>query len=163
MDSDVQILLAVHRQRARHLDVGAVEVLEFLLPILILELEEESAERGRLIQTDARRVGLDVSRIDLRPGLGRLQFSATWPAEAHLREPAWPATLAIFGERLARQLALVGIQASVPVLVELLDELATLAKRALAEPGPEEVLGLDLLPPLTTPFLPHAHHHHPAH
>ncbi len=76
-----RVLLAVHGQRGRHLDVGAVEVGQLGLPVLVLELQEQRAEDGRLVE---RSVGkrLHVGRRDSRAGLRRLAILSTEAARA---------------------------------------------------------------------------------
>src|SRR5205807_1797602 len=119
-------LLAVDGERGGYLDVGAVEVLQFLLPVLVLELEEDRAENGGLIQA---RLGvvLDVGGGEVRSGPGGLHAAL---AEAAFRaaEPAFAEAARSAGvlERLAGGGTFLVIEPAVAVLVEVLDDLAGL-------------------------------------
>ena len=71
VDADVRVLLAVDGERGGHLHVGAVEVGQLGLPVLVLEVEEEGAQDGRLVE---RAPGWVVTSAGATwgPGLRRL-------------------------------------------------------------------------------------------
>ena len=50
VDADVRVGLAVDRERRRHLDVGVVEVGQLLLPVVVLELQEDRPQRARVVE-----------------------------------------------------------------------------------------------------------------
>ena len=50
VDADVLVGLAVDRRDRRHLDVGVVEGGELLLPVGVLELQEERPERAEVVE-----------------------------------------------------------------------------------------------------------------
>ena len=84
MHADVAIDLAVHGDARRHVDVGVVEGDELGLPVRILELDEERAQRARVVE---RRVGevLHVGRRQAHAGAERRTIAA---AASTAAEPA---------------------------------------------------------------------------
>ena len=138
VDADARIGLAVHGQRGRDIHVGAPEVGELGLPVLLLEVEEERAQDGRLVERLAGE-RLHVGRLDAGAGLRRgLLLAAARPAPSGRSEAAAtppPGTALLLGG-LAGRLALVRVQVAVAVLVELLEQLGLLAHRpSRSEPG----------------------------
>src|SRR5262249_47574581 len=85
----------------------------------------------RLVEVHGRGVRLDVGRIDLRSGPGRLLLAA----HAQRAEPALgeAARAAAPGQEFAGRLALLGVEAGVAVPVEVLEDLPRLVERP-AEP-----------------------------
>ena len=121
MDADVLVGLAVDGDRRRHLDVGVVEGGELLLPVGVLELQEDRPQRAQVVERRRRRVGLDVSGRLLESRGARGHAAASEPARTAAAAPE-AAARRFGGERLARGLALGGVETLVAVLVELRDE-----------------------------------------
>src|SRR5271170_2958881 len=124
MNADARIGLAVDLQRGGNLDIGVMEVRELGLPVGVLEVEEERAQRGGVVERFAGN-GCDLRGFDVRAGLGRRLFLA---AESWWRPKPRSAasSLAALLERVARRLALCSIEAAVAILVEFLDQLPLL-------------------------------------
>ena len=79
-----RVVLAVDAHRRRQLDVGAIEVREFVEPIRLRELQEDRAHDGRVVERLVR-VALHVAVRDL---LWRARC-CVWRVFAHWRRPAW--------------------------------------------------------------------------
>ena len=107
VNADVRVDLAVHGEGRRHLDIGAVEVLHLGLPVLALEIEEQGAQHGRVVQPGPR-VRRDVRRRHLRPGPRGL-LDAPPRAEAAGTEPAGAALSGVLLERVAGRLSFGGV------------------------------------------------------
>ena len=130
--ADVLVGLAVDGGGREHVHVGVVEVGQRLFPVRLLELQEDGAERVRVVEGDAGGVRLHVSRRELRPR--RRCGEAAAPA-ATAAPAAGPAGAAEAAGRLGRQprprrRALGEIEALVLVLVELIQDLAFLLLHA---------------------------------
>ncbi len=69
LDADFLVSLSVHYQGCRNLNVGFLKCHQFLLPILVFELEEQGAERPQIIEGNGRRNALDSGRCEPGPGL----------------------------------------------------------------------------------------------
>src|SRR6185437_2245777 len=124
VDADVRIALAIDDQRGGDIDIGAVEVLEFLLPVLVVEFEEDGADETWVVEFGVAGGNVGVGYM----GSGSAGFadfaeslSASLFAEASLTEAA--AVL----ELLAGRGALFGVKPTILVGVELGDEFALLA------------------------------------
>ena len=65
--ADLLIPLPIDGQRRTDLDIGVVEGLQFRLPVVVLELQEERPERPRIVEGHMGGHGLHVARGDLRP------------------------------------------------------------------------------------------------
>ena len=120
------------------LHVGAVEVGELLLPVLLREGQEESSQHAWIVES-ATGQGLDVGDRDLlalpRLLTGRVAPRRGWPtttapeAATPSRSPTAPLRSTRLLDVLAGLRALRRVQPTVAVLVETLDELQALVSR----------------------------------
>ncbi len=90
-DADVLVGLAVDRQRRRHLDVGVLERHQLLLPVGVLEVEEQCPHRVEVVERHAGRNGLHGGLADRRAGWTGPPAAAEGPPRPRppRRPPPW--------------------------------------------------------------------------
>ena len=122
MDPDLAVGPAIDRECRRHLDVGVVEVGQCLLPVGAVELQEEGPKDALVVQRSARVIP-DLGRGQLRPRR-RLEglAAATGPPPTAGSTPADPTSGFLLGQEFPGGLAFLGVEALIPVLVELGDQ-----------------------------------------
>lgn len=124
MHTNFRVLLAIHHQRRGHFDVRAVEVLQFLFPVVVFEREEQRPQHCWVVELGAEYMATSLG-LTRGPGLA---FS-TRPPPGPNRIFA-PAAIAL--EKRAGHFAFFRVELAVAVLVILLDNLALLAHRRTA-------------------------------
>ena len=84
MNADVGVLLAIYGERAGHINIGAVEVLQFCFPVLPFKIKEECAERVWIVK---RFFGdsLHLVGANVRAGLAWFHCPRPEPHLAHAR------------------------------------------------------------------------------
>src|ERR1017187_3767126 len=86
-DADLGVGLAVHHELRRDLDVGAVEIGEFLFPIRIFEFQKEGAQRleivKRLIPVGSDVAGLQLGSRLTGTGIGAAPEPSSSPPPGH--------------------------------------------------------------------------------
>ena len=113
-DADLGIALAIDRQRRGDFDVGVPERLELLLPVRVLEFDEESPQCPGVVQRYSRGVHLDLGRpIAWRRGLRPVVRRPPRGGRAQLR---------MCGQVLPRRGPLVKIEDLVAIPVEATDQ-----------------------------------------
>ena len=139
VNSHVRIDLAIDGQPGGDLDIRPLKVGQFRFPILVFEIEKQSAQHGRVIEWCVR-IRFDVRGRDTWTGCGGLTIATatgpSWRAEA---TTAWSTAAASVAQGGACGCPLIGIQYRVTILVEVLDHLPLLTHRSTGptgRPGP---------------------------
>ena len=125
MHADIGVDLAVYRKFGGDIHIGVIEIRQLLLPVRVLEFQEERAQRLQVVQRLAG-VRLDRGRLEAGPRRGRSLRTAE---SASTAEP--PASAArLRSQILPRGLSFGGVQVAFAILVELRQQFDTLARTA---------------------------------
>src|SRR5678815_4742399 len=121
-DADVTVRLPIDHHIRGNIDVGAVKVFEFALPVFLFKRDEYGAQHALVVERCVR-IGLHVRRCDgLSRGRGP-RFAAA-PESAGAAGSTESKSSSSDGPGIVSgRLALSGIEPSVIVLVELFDDL----------------------------------------
>jgi hypothetical protein len=126
VNADVGVFLAVDSKPGGNLNIGIVEVAEFLFPILVFKLQEESAKHVRVVEIGVRKA-VNVSRREVFSRLRRFLVplteaatAKTWATTPPWAEywSTWATTINLNRQFFASRATLLGVQPTVAVVIE---------------------------------------------